>query len=83
MLSCFTIECVKHYAPDWFYCLTVYQFWAKSGKYHSQLKVCKINAIFNEYTLIFWDRLCYSLPELHRFLIEKEIKVSELKFNLP
>ena len=35
MLSCFTIKCAKHYAPDWFYCLTVYLFLAKQGKYYS------------------------------------------------
>ena len=33
MLSRFTIKCMKYYAPNWFNCLIVCPFWAKSGKY--------------------------------------------------
>ena len=35
-LSRFTIKCEKHYAPNWFNCLIVCPFWAKSGKYCSK-----------------------------------------------
>ena len=36
MLSPFTIKCAKHYVPNWFNCLIVCLFWAKSGKYFSK-----------------------------------------------
>ena len=36
MLSHFTIKRAKYYAPNWFNCLIVCPFWAKSGKYYSK-----------------------------------------------
>ena len=36
MLSRFIIKHAKHYAPNWFTCLIVCPFWAKSGKYYSK-----------------------------------------------
>ena len=36
MLSGFTIQRAKHYAPNLFNCLIVCPFWAKSGKYYSK-----------------------------------------------
>ena len=36
MLSRFTIKRGKHYAPNWFSCLIVCYFRAKSGKYCSK-----------------------------------------------
>ena len=38
-LSRFTIKPGKHYAPNWFNCLTVCPFWVKSGKYNSKKHV--------------------------------------------
>ena len=34
MLSLSTINRAKHYASNWFNCLIVCPFWAKSGKYY-------------------------------------------------
>ena len=49
MLSRFTIRRGKHYAPNWFNCLIVCLFWAKSGKYYSKKhgKLMQINAAIN------------------------------------
>ena len=44
MLSRFTIQREKYYTLNWFDCLTVCPFWAKSGKYYS-IRVCEVNAV--------------------------------------
>ena len=44
MLSRFTIKHAKHYAPNWFNCLIVCPFWAKSGNYYSK-EACEINEV--------------------------------------
>ena len=36
MLSCFTIQRVKHFAPNWFNCLIVCPLRAKSDKHYSK-----------------------------------------------
>ena len=36
VLSRFTIKRAKHYALNWFNCLVVSPFWAKSDKYYSK-----------------------------------------------
>ena len=45
MLSRFTIQRAKHYTPNWFNCLIVCPFWAKSGKYYSEKHQWEINAV--------------------------------------
>ena len=48
MLSRFTIQYAKHYTPNWFDCLIVCPFWAKSGKYYSEKHLWEINAVMKE-----------------------------------
>ena len=45
MFSSFTIQHAKHYTPNWFNCLSVCPFWAKSNKYYSEKHQWEINAV--------------------------------------